>query len=116
MDAQNEKRVKIARELFETYEKQFEASKVRLLQLMQSENQLFTTELEQINSHYRMKMAELTIMASTGSLLSGIQVTDTGAAKAEASVETTAAVDMPVSDSVPSVIDPERELSKPAGK
>jgi adhesin transport system outer membrane protein len=64
-----DERVKITRELFHTYEKQFEASRVRLLQLMQAENQLFTTELEQINSEYRLLIAEYTTMASAGRLL-----------------------------------------------
>ncbi len=65
----NAKRAVVTKELFQTYEKQFEASKVRLLQLMQAENQVFTAELEQINSNYRVMMAEYTTLASSGRLL-----------------------------------------------
>lgn len=65
----NGERVKITQNLFDTYKNQFEASKVRLLQLMQVENQLFSTELEQINSEYRVLMAEYSTMASAGRLL-----------------------------------------------
>ena len=71
----NAKRATVTKELFQTYENQFEASKVRLLQLMQAENQLFTTELEQINSNYRVMMAEYTTLASTGRLLDSLNVT-----------------------------------------
>lgn len=70
----NAKRAVVTKELFTTYEKQFEASKVRLLQLMQAENQVFTTELEQINSNYRVLMAEYGILASSGMLIDALNV------------------------------------------
>jgi adhesin transport system outer membrane protein len=70
----NAKRAGVTRELFETYQKQFEASKVRLLQLMQAENQVFTSELEQINSNYRLKMAEYSTLASAGRLLEALNI------------------------------------------
>jgi len=76
----NEERVTIAKNLFETYERQFEASRVRLLQLMQAENQLFSTELEKINAEYRLLMAEYAAIASTGRLLSTLKI-DTPAAQ-----------------------------------
>lgn len=63
------KRSSVTKDLFNTYEKQFEASKVRLLQLMQAENQLFTAELEQINANYRVTMAEYAALASMGNLI-----------------------------------------------
>lgn len=75
----NTKRVAVTKNLFETYERQFEASKVRLLQLMQAENQLFTTELEQINSNYRVMMAEYSTLASTGRLLAALAIDGDGA-------------------------------------
>ncbi len=68
------KRTGVTKELFGTYEKQFEASRVRLLQLMQAENQVFTTELEQINAHYRLLMAEYSTLASAGRLLEALNV------------------------------------------
>jgi len=75
----NAKRAVVTKELFQTYEKQFEASKVRLLQLMQAENQVFTSELEQINSNYRVMMAEYTTLASSGRLLDALNIDDDGA-------------------------------------
>jgi adhesin transport system outer membrane protein len=68
------KRTGVTRDLFHTYEKQFEASKVRLLQLMQAENQLFTSELEQINANYRVTMAEYTALASMGNLVAALHL------------------------------------------
>ncbi|PZQ48677.1 MAG: transporter [Micavibrio aeruginosavorus] len=70
----NARRATVTKELFDTYTKQFEASKVRLLQLMQAENQVFTTELEQINSNYRLKMAEYSVLASAGRLLDALNI------------------------------------------
>ena len=69
----NARRETVTKDLFATYQKQFEASKVRLLQLMQAENQLFTTELERINADYRVMIAEYTTLASAGRLLAAIQ-------------------------------------------
>lgn len=83
----NANRAKVTEELFHTYEKQFEASKVRLLQLMQAENQVFTTELEKINSNYRVKMAEYSTLAATGRLLSALNVEEEVAPVAEISSE-----------------------------
>jgi len=72
----NAKRAGVTKDLFHTYEKQFEASKVRLLQLMQAENQVFTAELEQINSNYRLMMAEYGMLASTGNLVAALNLED----------------------------------------
>lgn len=68
------RRAVVTKELFDTYEKQFEASRVRLLQLMQAENQVFTTELERINAHYRLLMAEYSTLASSGRLLAALNI------------------------------------------
>lgn len=76
------KRTGVTRDLFHTYEKQFEASKVRLLQLMQAENQLFTAELEQINANYRVTMAEYTALASMGNLVGALHLDGSDAAAA----------------------------------
>ena len=79
----NVKRATVTKELFDTYEKQFEASRVRILQLLQAENQLFTTELEQINSDARLHMAEYTTLASSGRLIEALQIEgETAAASA----------------------------------
>ena len=70
------KRADVTKELFQTYEQQFEASKVRLLQLMQAENQVFTSELERINADYRVMMSEYATLASSGRLLQAIGVVE----------------------------------------
>ncbi len=74
------KRADVTKNLFDTYEKQFEASKVRILQVMQAENQVFTTQLEQINADYRVKLAEYNVLASAGRLLDVLNVADKDAA------------------------------------
>ena len=63
--------------LFEAYKTQFEGARVRLLQLMQAENQLFNSQLESITAEYRHLMAQYTVLASIGQLqetvVSGVQ-------------------------------------------
>lgn len=58
--------------LFATYESQFEGARVNLLQLMQAHNQLFNTNLESLNGHYRYLAAQYGIMASMGQLQSAL--------------------------------------------
>lgn len=97
----NAKRAVVTKELFETYQKQFEASKVRLLQLMQAENQVFTSELEQINSNYRLQMAEYATLASAGRLLEALNLEG----KASNVVSASAAVPAATTDDKPVVQD-----------
>lgn len=63
------KREVVTKELFEAYKTQFEGARVRLLQLMQAENQLFNAQLESISAEYRYLLAQYNILASTGQLL-----------------------------------------------
>lgn len=58
--------------LFATYESQFEGARVNLLQLMQAHNQLFNTNLESLNGHYRYLAAQYGILASMGQLQSAL--------------------------------------------
>jgi adhesin transport system outer membrane protein len=81
------KKVNVTRDLFNTYEKQFEASKVRILQLMQSENQLFSSELEQINAGYRVIMAEYGLMAGAGRLLDVLNIEEKQTVTADAKLK-----------------------------
>ena len=62
------RRKQINQELFETNQTQFEGAQIRLLQLMQSENQYFQTRLEYINAKYRQKLSELAVLAALGEL------------------------------------------------
>lgn len=63
------KREVVTEDLFEAYETQFEGARVRLLQLMQAENQLFNAQLETITAEYRYLFGQYAILASTGQLL-----------------------------------------------
>jgi adhesin transport system outer membrane protein len=94
----NAQRAVVTKDLLATYEKQFEASKVRILQLLQAENQLFTTELEQINSDARLSMAEYTTLASSGRLLEALSIDPSGLPDKQepASGDTVAPVAAPV--------------------
>lgn len=55
-------------ELFKTYESQFEAARINILQLMQAHNQLFNTKLETMNGRYRFVTAQYGVLASMGQL------------------------------------------------
>lgn len=63
------KREVVTEDLFEAYQTQFEGARVRLLQLMQAENQLFNSQLETISAEYRYLFGQYAILASTGQLL-----------------------------------------------
>lgn len=73
------------RELFDAYNTQFEGARVRLLQLMQAENQLFNTKLEAISSEYRYMLSQMNILASTGQLVDNLAFLNNIAPAAEAS-------------------------------
>lgn len=65
-------REKVTQELFEAYETQFEGARVRLLQLMQAENQLFNAQLSSIAAEYRYLLAQYGVLASMGQLLESV--------------------------------------------
>ncbi len=111
------KRTSVTKDLFNTYEKQFEASKVRLLQLMQAENQLFTAELEQINANYRVTMAEYAALASMGNLIGALHLdSDTQNVSAQTVVQSREA--KPQAEATSQDVYPQNEIatSAPAGK
>jgi hypothetical protein len=62
-------REKVTSGLFETFKVQFEGARVSLLQLMQTENQLFNTQLEAVNTKYQHMAAYFALLASMGDLL-----------------------------------------------
>lgn len=62
-------REKVTAGLFETFKVQFEGARVSLLQLMQTENQLFNTQLEAVNTKYQHMAAYFALLASMGDLL-----------------------------------------------
>lgn len=61
-------REQITSDLFETYQQQFEGALVRLLQLMQAENQAFNTQLGLLDAEYRYLTAQYATLASMGQL------------------------------------------------
>lgn len=63
-----QKRRELNQKLFEAYQSQFEGARVNLLQLMQSHNQLFNTDLESLNGKYRYMAAQYAVLASMGQL------------------------------------------------
>lgn len=63
-----ERRLSLNEKLFETYNVQFEGARITLLQLMQSDNQLFTAQLEKMNGKFRLLAARYAILAGIGRL------------------------------------------------
>lgn len=79
-------RVQILQDLFDANESQFEGARVRLLQLMQSDNQLFGAKLESLNADYAHLMAQYAALASAGRLQSALMLNDGFSAKAQPAV------------------------------
>lgn len=67
-------RSKLNEGLFETYKTQFEGAMITQLQLMQMENQLFTTRLERLNGEYRLMLAQYGVLASMGRLQESLDI------------------------------------------
>lgn len=65
--------------LFSAYESQFEGARVKLLQLMQSHNQLFNTKLEMMNGKYRYIAAQYGVLASMGLLQEALNMREVAA-------------------------------------
>lgn len=61
-------RVKVSTDLVATYEKQFEAAKVTILNMLQAENTHFNAELGQLNADYRFLAAQYSVLANLGQL------------------------------------------------
>ncbi len=74
-----ERRAGLTKTLFDTYNIQFEGARITLLQLMQSDNQTFTAQLEKMNGGYRVMAARYAILAGMGRLRESL---DPGAARA----------------------------------
>ncbi len=69
-----QRRREINSDLFNTNNVQFEGGQIRLLQLMQSENQYFQTQIDYINAIYRQKLSELSVLASLGMLQQAFEI------------------------------------------
>lgn len=67
-------RTTISKELVTTYEKQFEAAKVTLLNLLQAENTDFSARLGLLNADYRYQAAQYSVLANTGHLQDALNI------------------------------------------
>ena len=71
-------RLDLNTKLFDTYTVQFEGARINLLQLMQADNQLFSTKLEKLNGEYRILASQYNVLASIGRLQSSLMVASSG--------------------------------------
>lgn len=71
-------RQKLNDELFRTNQKQFEAAKVNLLQLMQSDNTRFNAKIAVLNGEYRRMATQYKLLASVGMLQDMLGVAPAG--------------------------------------
>lgn len=69
-----QKRLELNQKLFDTYKIQFEGARISLLQLMQSDNQMFTTQLEKMSGAYRILAAQYAILTGQGRLRESLAV------------------------------------------
>ncbi len=67
-------RVDLNRHLLETYQAQFEAARVDVLQLMQAENALFNAEIARLNGSYKLLASGYAVLASMGCLQQSLGV------------------------------------------
>lgn len=78
-------RIVLNEKLFSANEKQFEGSRVSLLQLMRSESQLFNARREAVDNHFDMLKAQYEVLAGMGFLKSALEAVQI--VKAEDSAE-----------------------------
>lgn len=69
-----QRRVGLNETLFGTYNVQFEGARITLLQLMQSDNQLFTAHLEKMNGAFRVMAARYALLAGMGRLQESLNI------------------------------------------
>jgi adhesin transport system outer membrane protein len=69
-----QRRVELNETLFGTYNVQFEGARITLLQLMQSDNQLFTAHLEKMNGAFRVMAARYALLAGMGRLQESLNI------------------------------------------
>lgn len=77
LDIQNE-RLSIAQELYTNYKQQFEGARIDIFQVLQSDNDLYSTKLSVLNSKYALIVTQYGVLASMGRLQEalGVQGTD----------------------------------------
>lgn len=70
----SDSRLQAARDLYETQKKQFEASKISQVQLMQTENSYVNAQLYKLNSDFRHLVAQYQMLASLGRLQEALEI------------------------------------------
>lgn len=69
------RRFLLNKDLLETHEAQFEGAVVSLLQLMRSENKVFSARLELMNGKYRLLASQFGVLASLGKMKESLDLT-----------------------------------------
>ncbi len=60
------RRNQLFRDLYQTYQDQFEGARVSLLQLMQAKNQMFLSDIDQVDAQHRVLNAQYAILSAMG--------------------------------------------------
>lgn len=76
-------RVRLSRDLKRTQETQFEGARISLLQLMQTENALFNSEMSLLNGEYRHLASQYAVLAGIGKLQESLQLSAAAASRHE---------------------------------
>ncbi|HEY0900674.1 MAG TPA: TolC family protein [Micavibrio sp.] len=69
-----QERLRLSRDLLRTQNTQFEGARITLLQLMQTENALFNSEMSLLNGEYRHLAAQYAALAGTGQLQQALSI------------------------------------------
>lgn len=96
-----QEREAVTTELFEAYESQFEGARIRLLQLMQADNQLFGAQIEKMNAEYRTLLSEYMTLASTGRLRQSLELSESEVQETAPMVEEGGEGEKELEESVP---------------
>jgi adhesin transport system outer membrane protein len=67
-------RLRLSRDLLRTQNTQFEGARITLLQLMQTENAMFNSEMSLLNGEYRHLASQYAALAGTGRLQQALSI------------------------------------------
>ncbi|MCB1782413.1 MAG: TolC family protein [Alphaproteobacteria bacterium] len=72
----SKERVDLNKKLYKAYERQFEGSRINLLQLMRANSQLFNAQLEENDNKYTLLSVQYQVLASIGYLKSALDAAE----------------------------------------
>ena len=78
-------RVRLSRDLLRTQNTQFEGARITLLQLMQTDNALFNSEMSLLNGEYRHLGSQYAALAGMGRLQESLSITPAASSATAAS-------------------------------